>query len=183
MARRYSVAVVVLILCFQSHSLLAQFNTKVASGQVVIDDGTLTPNENHYTGVLDRLKENLRKNPHDTTSLYLSSVLLLRFNSLMARPDLTNVRYLNNLLIGLQLADLADSLNMKDFKLKVIKAQLCKEITYRLSPAEPWRYNKQELADRRIKYLFYKNKTNSYLDQLAGIDTPDAYDFQRQKIK
>jgi hypothetical protein len=156
---------------------------KIVSGMLVFDDGTSAPNEKKYAAFTDSLDRNLKSKPNDTTSLFYRSFLYLKFNSMVAKPDQSTSQPSNNLEHALDLADLADSLNMQDLKLKVLKAQLCKELTFRHAPMDAWRYNAKQITERKKKYEYYKALANKYYDRLTVLDSRDAYDFQRLKIK
>lgn len=161
----------------------AQPRVKVVSGQLILDDGTAAPNEKKYVAFIDSLNEGLKTKPNDTTSLFYRSLLYLKFNSMQAKPDLNSSVPANNLLYALLMADRADSLKMQHFKLKVLKAQICKELTSRYANVDAWRYNAQQIVDRKRKYEYYKVLANKYYDQLAVLDSNNAYDYQKLKVK
>jgi hypothetical protein len=48
---------------------------------------------------------------------------------------------------------------------------------------DAWRYNARQIEDRKRNYENYKVLANKYYDQLAALDSNDAYDYQRLKIK
>lgn len=161
----------------------AQPRVKVVFGQVFLDDGTLTPNEKKYTAFIDSLDKSLKGKPNDTTSLFYRSLLYLKFNSLVARPDLSTSVPVDNLLHALRLADRSDSLKMRDIKLKVLKAQICKELTFHYTAMDAWRYNTRQIAGRKRKFEYYKVLANKYYDQLAELDSKDAYEYQKLKVR
>lgn len=162
----------------------AQVNTTVENGLVMIKDGSLgRPDPAKYATVTATIDRKLKANPNDTTSLFIRAMLYLHFNSLIANPNLSSDVPTYNLINAKKLADRADSLNMQDIKLKVLRAQLCKELTYRYAATEKWRYNDKQLAERKRKYDMYKALANQYYDELAMLDKKNAYDYQRLKIK
>lgn len=172
-------AIVVLVLSITASR--AQLRIKVISGQVTLND--YAPTATKYKPAADSLDRKLRLNPNDTTALFYRAVLFLSFNSIKAQPDLTSTEPTDKLLTAKGMADRADSLNMKNFNLKILRAQICKELTYRYAPADTWRFNAAQLAARKRKYDYYKNLTNRYYDELAQLDKSNAYDYQRLKAK
>lgn len=63
------------------------------------------------------------------------------------------------------------------------RAQICKELTNRYAPIETWRFNAQQMADRKKRYDYYKMLANNYYDELARLDKRNAYDYSRMKVK
>lgn len=161
----------------------AQHPVRVVSGMIALDDGTLTPKENKYKLFTDSLDRNLQTHPKDTTSLFFRALLYIRFNSIMANPDLSSTRATNNLRTAKAMADQADSLKMKSFYLKVLRAEVCKELNGRYAPVDFWRYTNQQATERKKKYLYYIDLANKYYDELAVLDSANAYDYQKLKVK
>ena len=159
----------------------AQLPVKVVSGQIFLSG--IAPSEVKYKSVTDSLDRKLKLNPNDTTFLYYRAVLYLVFNSLIAKPDLTSNEPTDKLLIAKKPSDRADSLKMKSLDLKILSAQICKELTYRYAPAESWRFNAAQMAARKKKFDYYKDIANQRYEQLATLDKRNAYDYQRLKIK
>lgn len=172
-------AIVVLALSITASR--AQLPIKVISGQITLND--YAPAATKYKPVADSLDRKLKLSPNDTTALFYRAVLLLSFNSIKAQSDLTSTEPTNKLLTAKGMADRADSLNMKNFNLKILRAQVCKELTYRYAPADKWRFNAAQLAARKKKYDYYKDLANRYYDELAQSDKRNAYDYQRLKVK
>jgi hypothetical protein len=161
----------------------AQHLVRVVSGMIALDDGTLAPKENKYRPFTDSLDHHLQMHPADTTSLFFRALLYLRFNSLMANPDLTSSRATNNLRTAKGMVDRADSLKMKSFYLKVLRAEVCRELNGRYAPVDLWRYTSQEAAERKKKYLYYMELANKYYDEVAVLDSANGYDYQKLKVK
>lgn len=162
----------------------AQLNVAVENGIIYIKDGNFGPPDPKKFGSLaDSLDKNLKGHPKDTTSLFKRALLYLHFNSIKANPDLSNDHATNNLLQASKMSNRADSLGMKNFKLKILKAQIDKELTYRYAPMDAWRYNDKQITDRKKKYDYFKGLANKYYDELAVLDKKNAYDYQRLKVK
>lgn len=177
---KFSVLVIMLIF-FSRRISQAQPPIRIVSGQISLND--FTPTEAKYKPFTDSLERNLKSNPNDTTSLFYRSLLYLQFNRLVAKPDLSTNEPAGKLLIAKQMSDRADSLKMKSFNLKVLRAQLCKELTYRYAPADRWRFTTAQLATRKQQFDYYKQLANRYYDELADLDKRNAYDYQRLKVK
>jgi hypothetical protein len=161
----------------------AQHPVRIVSGMIAWDDGTLTPKENKYKLFTDSLDRNLQTHPKDTTSLFFRALLYLRFNSIMANPDLSSTKATNNLRTAKAMTDRADSLKMKSFYLKVLRAEICRELNGRYAPVDLWRYTDQQAAERKKNHLYYMNLANKYYDELAVLDSANAYDYQKLKVK
>jgi hypothetical protein len=161
----------------------AQFKIAVENGLIYINDGTFGhPDIKKYSTLTDSLDKNLKLHPNDTTSLFYRAMLYLRYNSIAANPDLSTDQATNKLLLARKIVDRADSLKMQNFNLKVLRAQLCKELTSRYAPMDAWRYNDKQIADRKKKYDYFKGLANKYYDQLVSLDSGNAYDYQKLKV-
>jgi len=90
---------------------------------------------------------------------------------------------LENLVLARNLADKAMGLKMTNIKLEVLRAQIYKELTYRFTSDEAWKYNSKQIADRKSQFNSYKELANKYYDELAELDSSNAYDYQKLKIK
>jgi hypothetical protein len=148
-----------------------------------INDGTIgKPNANKYSALTDSLDKVLKLHPNDTTSLFLRSVLYLSFNKVMVNPDLGNKIAFNNLIIAKNMAEKAITLKMQNFYLKVLRAEIYRELTYKLGGDESWKFNGNQIADRRKQFNQYKELSNKYYDELAVLDNRNAYDYQKLKV-
>ncbi len=162
-------------------SVQAQPRVKVVAGIILLDD--FAPTEKKYARFSDSLDKAIKANPNDTTSLFYRAMLYLQFNSFVINPDIGTNTATNRLLLAKKYTDRADSLKMQRFELKVLRAQLCKELTNRFAPLETWRFNNQQLVERKKKFDYYKDLANTYYDKLALIDKNNAYDYQKRKVK
>jgi hypothetical protein len=175
--------IITLTLFFNSISAHAQLRTKVVSGLISIDDGAMIPSEKKYTSLIDSLDKNLKVSPNDTTSLFLRALLYLSFNDLKAKPYQGAKGALENLTTAKNMAEKALNLKMQNFNLKVLRAQVYKELTYRFTGDESWKYNSKQIADRKHLFNTYKELANKYYDELAEADKSNAYDYQKLKVK
>jgi hypothetical protein len=66
--------------------------------------------------------------------------------------------------------------------LKVLRAQMYKELTYRFTGDEAWKYNSKQIADRKSLFNSYKELANKYYDELAQLDKSNAYDYGKLKV-
>lgn len=159
----------------------AQPRIKVVDGMISLDD--FSPSEKKYAHLTDSLDRNLTVHPNDTTSLFYRAVLLLQFDNFVVNPDISTNQATNKLLLAKRLADRADSLKMQRFELKILRAQICRELTNRYAPVGTWRFNDKQMADRKRKFDYYRDLANTYYDQLAILDKRNAYYFQKLKVK
>ena len=159
----------------------AQPKVKVVNGLISLDDFSPTPKK--YALFTDSLDKKLKSNPKDTTSLFFRALLYLQFNSFQVEPDLGSNVATQRLTIAREMTDRADRLQMKSFNLKVLKAQICKELTNRYAPIEVWRFNAAQLAARKKKFDYYKGLANRDYTELETIDKSNAYAYHRLMVK
>ena len=171
------------IFLFITITTYAQVPVKVISGQIIIDDGSMIPNAAKYAAVANTIDNRLKTNPSDTTSLFFRAMLYVQFNDLMAKPFAGDTTALKNLVIAKNMIEKAIILKMTDLKLRVLRAQVYKELCYRFSSDESWKFNAKQIAKRRILFNNYKDLANGYYDELAVLDKHNAYDYQRMKVK
>ncbi len=172
------------LLCvFRSSISKAQIPLRVAGGLIYINDGSFRPDPKKYAVVADSLDMKLKTNNKDTTSMFYRAVLYLSFNDLKAKPSPGDKVALDNLVLAKNLADKAISLKMKNLTLKVLQAQIYKELTYRFTGDEAWEYNSKQTADRKNLFNGYKELANKYYDELAQLDKSNAYDYEKLKVK
>jgi hypothetical protein len=161
----------------------AQVAVKVESGMIYIIDGSFNPNPKKYAAFADSLDRKLKINDRDTTSLFFRSLLYLSFNGLKAKPFPAEKGALENLIAAKQLAEKAISLKMRNFNLKVLHAQIYRELTYRFTSDQAWQYSSKQVDNRRKQFNIYKELANKYYSELAEIDKPNANDYEKLKVK
>jgi hypothetical protein len=175
--------VLLILLLIKSTSSLAQLPIQIRSGLIYINDGTLgRPQISKYAALTDSLDKNLKLHPNDTTSLFLRAILYLRLNRVTVNPDLGNKIALENLVTGKNMAEKAIKLQMQNFMLKVLRAELYKELTNRFIGEESWKYNNQQISERKRQFKNYKELANKYYDELSLLDKSNAYDYQKLKV-
>lgn len=158
-----------------------QLPTKIVNGILIIDDGALTPSQQVYTSLSTSLDAKLKANPNDTTSLFYGALLLDRQNYMLAKPSPGEKGAWENLQRAKTLVEKAVSLKMQDFKLKVLRAQVYKDLCYRFGGDESWQFNIKQIAERKTLFNSYKKLANKYYDELADVDKNNAYDYQKLK--
>jgi hypothetical protein len=156
---------------------------RIFSGKVSINDGRLGFIPARYTTTIDSLDKILKVYPNDTTTLFYRALLYSLSNNLMARPYQRENGALENLLIGKTQVEKSIYLGMSGFKIRVLRAQLYSDITYRYTGDESWMFNKKQIAERKAQFNRYKDLTNKYYDELAQEDRNNAWDYQRLKVK
>ncbi len=150
---------------------------------IYINDGSFRPDPKKYAVIADSLDKKLKTDDRDTTSMFYRALLYLSFNDLKAKPSPGDKVALENLVLARNLADKAMGLKMTNIKLEVLRAQIYKELTYRFTSDEAWKYNSKQIADRKSQFNSYKELANKYYDELAELDSSNAYDYQKLKIK
>ena len=159
----------------------AQPRIKVVDGMISLDD--FAPSEKKFARVTDSLERNHNIHPNDTTSLCYRAVLFLQYNNFIVNPDISTNQATNELLLAKKMADRADSLKMQRFELKIVRAQICRELTNRYAPVGTWRFNDKQMADRKKKFDYYRGLANTYYDRLAILDKRNAYYYKKLKVK
>ena len=162
----------------------AQFNVVIENGSIYIKDRSFgPPDAKKYSPIADSLEKILKIQPKDTTSLFERSLILEQLNNQLAKATSYTKDPIINLTIAKDLAEQAAALKMKDFRLKVLRAQVYKDLAYRYSVSETWKFTGKQIAERKIRYNTYKDLSNKIYDELAVLDTVNAYDYQRSKLK
>ena len=159
----------------------AQVQTRIVAGQISLGNA-IKPDENSYSGFRDSLEKKLKVNPHDTTSLFYKALLLEQFNNQLAKPSPGDKIVYQNLIAAKNIITQLFDLKMQDFRLKVLRAQTYMDLTYQFANDESWKYNAKEIDDRRNLFNNYKKLSNEYHDELAKIDSINAYDYQKLKV-
>jgi len=171
------------ILLFYSVPVAAQLPVIVESGMIYINDGSFKPDPKKYRVLADSLDKKLKINNKDTISLFFRSLLYLSFNDLKAKPFQGEKGALKNLIIAKELAEKAISLKMQNFNLKVLRAQIYKELAYRFTADEAWKYSNKQIAERKSQFNTYKELANKYYSELADLDKPNTTDYEKLKVK
>jgi hypothetical protein len=175
--------IILIILFVKPTFSFAQLPVQVRSGLIYINDGTIgNPKPAKYAALSDSLDKNLKLHPNDTTSLFLRGVLYLNLNSVIANPDLGNKMAFNNLITTKNMVEKAVTLKMQNFYLKVLRAEIYRNLTFRLSSDQSWKLNNNQITQRRSQFNSYKELANKYYDELAVIDKENAYDYQKLRV-
>jgi hypothetical protein len=183
MKKLYFPIITLIILLLNSLTADAQLKVKLLNGQIFIDDGSVVFNGDKYKPLADSLDRNIKANPNDTTSLFFRALIYLRSNDIIAKPNQKTKGALENLTIGKNMAEKASSLKMQNFNLKVLRAQLYKELAYRFTGDEPWMFNSNQIAERKSLFNNYKELANKYYDELVQLDSNNSYDYKKLKVK
>jgi hypothetical protein len=171
-------------LIFGAFTTKAQLEIKVGNGLIYINDRNLGHlNFNKYSPLIDSLDKSLKLHPNDTTSLFERALLFEQFNNQLAKATSLTREPIENLTIAKDLAEHAMVLNMKDIRLKVLQAQIYKDLVYRFSFNESWKFTSKEILERKQKRNTYKELANNYYDELALIDKDNAYNYEKLKVK
>jgi len=173
----------ILAFLFYVQSTVAQPPIRIIAGKILINDGTLGFIPKKYTATMDSLDKILKAHPSDTSTLFYRALLYSLSNNLTARPYQRENGALENLIVGKNQIEKAISLGMMSIKTRVLRAQLCRDITYRFTGDESWMFNKANILDRKTQYNQYKELTNKYYDELSVEDKNNAWNYQKIKVK
>ena len=161
----------------------AQLNIAVENGVIYIKTATFgPPDPKKFITLTDSLDKNLKAHPDDTTSLFERALLLEQFNNQLAKATSYTKDPIENLTAAKDMTEHAVEL-MKDIRLKILRAQVYKDLVYRFSVNESWKFTNKQISERKIKYNAYKVLANKYYDELALLDNNNAYDYQKLKVK
>jgi len=180
--RLYSGIITAIIFTLSTLRASAQPPVKVVAGLIYMNDGTLAPNQKMYPKLTDSLDNNLKKNNKDTGSLFYRALLYLRYNSGVAKPYQLSKGAMENLEVAKNMVERADSLKMQALNLKILRAEIYRELCYRFTGDESWQLNGKQIASRRTKFNGYKDLANKYYDDLAQLDKRNAYAYLQLKI-
>jgi hypothetical protein len=163
-------------------SVIAQIPAKVIQGQLLIDDGSPILRAAKYKPAIDSLDKNLKANPNDTTSLFYRALLYDQFNNQLAKPSYSDNDASSKLTVALDLCEKAIGLKMRDFRLLVLRAQIYRDLVYRYSGDESWKFNTKQIAERRNLFNYYKDLANTYYGKLETLDKVNAHNYHNLMI-
>lgn len=172
-----------LLTLFFFSNLQAQLPVKVVNGQITRADGTFGKFQSQkYAALIDSLNKNLKLNPKDTTSLFTLATIHLFSNDFLSKPYQRQKGALENLVLAKDMVEKAVSYNMQDLHLKILRAQIYKELVYRFTGDESWMFDSKQIALRRKQFNSYKELANKYYQELALSDPRSAYDYDKLKV-
>lgn len=71
---------------------------------------------------------------------------------------------------------------MQAVNLKILRAEIYRELCYRFTGDESWQLNGKQITSRRNRFNGYKDLANKYYDELAQLDNRNAYAYLQLKI-
>jgi hypothetical protein len=161
---------------------VAQPPIKIVNGRVSMDDRTYGFMPIKYKATIDSLDRLLKAHPNDTTGLFYRALFYSLSNNLMARPYQRENGALENLIKGKNLLEKAMSLGMSSLRIRVLRAQIYSDITYRFTGDESWMFNQKQITDRKAQYNKFRGLTNKLYDQLAQEDKNNAWVYQKLRV-
>lgn len=174
---------IILLCIFFISNVHAQLPIKIVNGKVTRDDGTFGKFQiQKYTPLIDSLNKNLKLNPKDTTSLFIRSTLYLFSNDVQSKPNQREKGALENLILAKDMVENAVTYGMQDLRLKILRAQIYRELVYRFTGDESWMFDSKQTTVRRKQFNSYKELANKYYQELALSDSNRAYDYNRLKV-
>ncbi|WEA01755.1 hypothetical protein [Mucilaginibacter sp. SJ] len=174
----FSALIIIFNIC---ETAVAQVRSNILYGQLLLNNETFRPSLEKYRRDIDRLDKALSADHNDTIALFERALLLDKFNNIQAFPKQDEPKALQGLRTAERYANRADSLGMKDIKLKVLRAQIYKDLAYRFLGDERWKYNGKAGVGRKNSFELYKKKANELYEKLAELDVANAYDYKKLK--
>jgi len=181
----YAASLLVISITISLNSLAQLPKTKIDNkGDLrIIESGMLVvPPPKKYDKLIDSLEKNLKLNPDDTTSLFYRALIYYSYNQMLAQPAQQAKGTLERLTLAKNMIEKAIDLKMKDFKAKLLKAQIYNELCYRFSGDESWMFNTVEVAKRRKQFESYKEKTNHSYEEIIKADKNKEYLYKNKMI-
>lgn len=174
---------IILLCIFFISNVHAQLPIKIVNGKVTRDDGTFGKFQiQKYTLLIDSLNKKLKLNPKDTTSLFIRSALYLFSNDVQSKPNQREKGALENLILAKEMVENAVTYGMQDLRLKILRAQIYRELVYRFTGDESWMFDSKQTTVRRKQFNSYKGLANKYYQELALSDSSRAYDYNKLKV-
>lgn len=181
----YTASVLIIFITITLNSLAQLPKTKIDNkGDLrTVESGMLVvPPHNKYNKLIDSLEKNLKLNPADTTSLFYRALIYYSYNQMLAQPAQRTKGTLENLTLAKNMIEKAIDLKMKDFRAKLLRAQIYNELCYRFSGDERWMFDAAEIATRRKLFEIYKNKTNSLYNSISQIDRENEHLYNKKMV-
>ena len=77
----------------------------------------------------------------------------------------------------------AAAIGMKDFRLKILHANILVSLCYQYGSDESWKIKDDQVTKRRAQFNSYKKAANEALDELIKIDSSNSFDYEQKKVK
>ncbi len=161
----------------------SQLKIVIDNGMVRIEDGSLFFMPGNYRTIADSLDEVLKSGRGDTTVLFECALIYDQSNNQLAKPVPGDKDAFEHLLKAGDLVEKAFELKMRALTLKILRAQIYRDLTYRFIDDQSWKFNSEEIQRRRALFNNYKTLANKYYSQLAQLDKNNAWDYQRLNVK
>lgn len=169
---------------FFNQNASSQPHIEIQNGQLRLNDGTfLKPDKAKYTKFTDSLDKQLTTNPSDTTNLFYRAYFYSLFNNIHFQPTLGQPAVMAELVKASDMVDKAIQLKMTDLRLKILRAQIYKQLCYQYGDDQSWKYNASQIAMRNKQFITYKTLANKCCDDLMIEDKGNSYVYQKMKVK
>lgn len=157
----------------------ANITVSLHGGRIGIIEGDFMgrPGEELYKKVMDSVTTVLKKDPLDTTALFLSS--LIKSQYFLMRPS--SAEQVNALEVSATEIDSAFSIGVSNLTARVLRARIYYQLKSCFIADEGWRYESQEVRrERRAKFERYQSLSNRYHEELVLQDPPNAHDYKQR---
>lgn len=173
----------ILLIMLFCNNLKAQVPIKIVNGQIVRNDGTFGKFQTQkYKSLVDSLNKSLKLKPTDTTSLFTLATIHLLSNDFLSKPYQREKDALENLILAKDMVENALNYGMQGLYLKILRAQIYRELVYRFTGDESWMFDSKQTTVRRKQFNSYKELVNKYYQELALYDPSRAYDYNKLKV-
>jgi hypothetical protein len=156
-----------------------QLRTTIDNGFVRIVDNNLFFIPLQYRHCADSLDKLIKARQADTLILFERALIYNLSNNQLSKPAPGDKDAFVNLLKAENLVNQANDLKMQNIKLKVLRAQIYRDLTYRFAGDEAWKFSREEIQRRKSQFNNYKMLANKYYKELAEIDEANATDYSK----
>ena len=159
-----------------------QLSLKVVAGNLMIGDGSPVFDKAKYARILDSITRNAATNHVDTNRLFKTALLYDLLNNQLSKPSPGEQSALRNLIKAKDSLEQAITLNMRQLNVRILRAQIYRDLCYRYSGDQSWMFNSQIIAHRRKEFDLYKSLSNQSYQDLQSMDKNNASDYEKLKV-
>ena len=160
-----------------------QLKICVYNATVRIEDGRLFFIPGNYPAAADSLDKLLNSGKADTASLFQRALLYDLSNNVLTKPAPGDKGAYEHLLKAEDLVKKAVELKMQALPLKILRAQIYSDLTYRFADDQTWKFKREDIVRRRALFNSFKALANKYYEELSQLDRANASDYRKKLVK